>query len=80
MPYKFNPFTGTLDLVDELRPISKSLEYNLDGTLNKVTDARGTKTMAYNLDGTLASLTGTGIYNSKIFTYAGGVLTDVTVI
>jgi hypothetical protein len=64
----------------DLVPISKALTYNIDGTLNVVTDARGTKTMAYNLDGTLASLTGTGIYNSKTFTYVGGVLTDVTVV
>lgn len=60
-------------------PVSKTLTYNLDGTLNVVTDTRGTKTMAYNVDGTLASVTGTGVYVSKTFTYVGGVLTGVTV-
>lgn len=59
--------------------ITKNITYNLDGTVNVITDAMGTKTMAYNLDGTLASITGTGVYVTKTFTYAGGVLTDITV-
>ena len=63
-----------------LLQVSKTLTYNLDGTLNVVTDVRGTKTMGYNLDGTLASLTGTGVYQSKTFTYVGGQLTGVTVV
>lgn len=59
--------------------ITKNITYNLDGTVNVITDAMGTKTMAYNLDGTLASITGTGVYVTKTFTYAAGVLTDITV-
>jgi hypothetical protein len=59
--------------------ITKNITYNLDGTVNVITDAMGTKTMAYNLDGTLASITGTGVYVTKTFTYTGGVLTDITV-
>lgn len=59
---------------------TKSITYNVDGTVNVITDAKGTKTMAYNVDGTLASITGTGVYKSKTFTYSSGVLTDITVI
>lgn len=65
--------------VEKVSEKSKTLSYNLDGTLDVVTDSNGTKTMAYNLDGTLASVTGTGIYKNKAFTYVGGVLTGVTV-
>lgn len=42
-------------------------------------DQSVSKTLAYNVDGTLASLTGTGVYKTKTFTYVGGVLTEVTV-
>lgn len=70
-----SPFEATLTI-----PISKTLSYNIDGTLNVVTDTRGTKTMGYNPDGTLASLTGTGVYKTKTFTYSSGVLTGVTVV
>lgn len=60
--------------------ITKNITYNLDGTVNVITDAMGTKTMAYNLDGTLASITCTGVYKSKTFTYSSGVLTDITIV
>jgi hypothetical protein len=59
--------------------ISKSITYNLDGTVNVITTASGTKTMSYNLDGTLASITGTGIYKNKTFTYTDGKLTNIGV-
>lgn len=66
--------------IDELKiPLSKSFTYNGDGTLDVVTDINGTKTMSYNGDGTLAASTGTGVYFTKTMTYAGGVLTDITV-
>lgn len=87
--YLFVPYTGATGDVDlgthdiysrNILGLSKTFTYNIDGTLNVVTDAIGTKTMAYNLDGTLASVTGTGIYPSKTFNYVGGVLTGVTVL
>jgi hypothetical protein len=59
--------------------ISKTISYNVDGTVNVITTANGTKTLNYNIDGTLASITGTGIYKNKAFTYSGGVLTAITV-
>ncbi len=62
------------------KPVSSTLAYNPNGTLNTVTTADGTKTMAYNPNGSLASITGTGAYGSKTFTYdGGGALTGVTV-
>lgn len=80
MKLVFNPVSGQFDFIREIdQSVSKTLTYNIDGTLDVVTDARGTKTMAYNGDGTLASLTGTGVYKSKAFTYVGGILTEVTV-
>jgi|LakMenEpi03Aug12_release.lakeMendotaPanAssembly.Ray.scaffolds.fasta_scaffold215483_2 YD repeat-containing protein len=53
--------------------------YNPDGTLHTTTTAYGVRTMAYNPDGTLASITGTGVYKTKTFTYVGGVLTGISV-
>ena len=66
-------------VANEILGKSKTLAYNLDGTLNVVTTVDGTKTMGYNLDGTLASVTGTGIYPNKAFGFTGGQLTDIVV-
>lgn len=61
-----------------LKGISKSITYNGDGTVNVITDARGTKTIGYT-SGVLTSMTGTGVYKNKTYTYSSGQLTDVTV-
>jgi len=59
--------------------VNSSITYNLDGTVNVITKPNGTKTMGYNPDGTLATITGTGIYKNKTFTYSSGVLQSVVV-
>jgi hypothetical protein len=58
--------------------VSKTLSYNLDGTLNQVSDALGTVTMQYTGD-KLTAVVGTGVYASRSFTYTGDQLTAVTV-
>lgn len=60
-------------------PLDTTLTYNLDGTLDVVTTASGTKTMGYTL-GKLTSIVGTGIYPSKNFTYTGDNLTGIDVL
>lgn len=64
--------------IDSSADLSKSLDYNLDGTLHSVTDAQGSKTMSYSA-GKLVGITGTGVYPSKTFTYDGDVLTGIVV-
>lgn len=59
-------------------PLSKTLTYNLDGTLNTISDSAGTKTMVYT-DGKLTGIVGTGAYPDKTFTYSGDALVAVTV-
>jgi hypothetical protein len=71
-----NVFKSNEPTVPEL---TTSITYNPNGTVNVVTTSMGTKTMAYNPDGTLASITGTGIYKNKAFSYSSGTLTSVTV-
>jgi len=58
--------------------LSKTLTYNVDGTLNTATDALGVKTMSYS-GGKLVSIAGTGAYVNKSFTYSGDTLTGITV-
>ena len=60
-------------------PLDTTFTYNPDGTLNTVTTASGTKTMGYT-GGKLTSITGTGIYQSKNFTYTGDQLTGIDVL
>lgn len=60
-------------------PLDTTLTYNMDGTLNVVTTASGTKTMGYS-GGKLVSITGTGIYPSKNFSYTGDSLTGIDVL
>lgn len=60
-------------------PLDTTLTYNLDGTLDVITTASGTKTMVYTL-GKLTSIIGTGIYPSKNFTYTGDSLTGIDVL
>ena len=59
--------------------VSSTLTYDGNGKLATVTTELGTKTFAYNPDGTLATITGTGVYVSKSFTYTDGKLANVTV-
>jgi hypothetical protein len=58
--------------------MSATMTYNIDGTLNVVTDALGTKTMVYT-DGKLTGVIGTGAHVSKTLSYTGDQLTGVTV-
>jgi YD repeat-containing protein len=62
-----------------VRGVSATLTYDGNGRLSTMTTSIGTKTMGYNPDGTLASITGTGNYRSKSFTYSGGKLAGVTI-
>lgn len=57
-----------------------SLTYLGDGKLNTYGTSEGTKTFSYNPDGTLASISGSGIYKNKSFTYLDGKLVSVDVI
>jgi len=74
--------TGTGQVMDardgRIVGISKTISYNLDGTVNVITDALGTQTMVYTGD-KLTGITGTGAYVSKVITYSGDQLTGVTV-
>ena len=65
--------------VNLVRGVSSSITYDGQGRVSVITTAFGTKTLAYNGDGTLASITGTGNYHNKAFSYAGGILRSVTV-
>jgi len=60
--------------------VSKTLTYNMDGTLDQITDSNGTKIMGYNIDGTLGQIDATGIYESKEFVYSGGKLTEINIV
>lgn len=60
--------------------VSKTISYNLNGTVNVITSSRGTKTMVYNLFGVLTSIIGTGEYHSKNFIYTNNRLTAIEVI
>ena len=73
--------TSTSGYVKIVRGLSSTMTYNIDGTLATVTTALGTKTFAYDGLGRLSSITGTGNYRSKVFTYdvVTGFLTGVTV-
>jgi YD repeat-containing protein len=70
-----NRFITTADV----KPLSTSIVYDGNGRVLTVTTSSGTKTMSYNPDGTLATITGTGSYRNKSFTYSGGILTGITV-
>ena len=65
--------------VRKVTKTNSTMTYNLDGTLNVITDSWGTKTFAYTGD-KLTSITGTGIYASKNLVYTGNQLTSITVI
>lgn len=60
-------------------PLDTTLSYNVDDTLDVVTTASGTKTMGYSM-GKLVSITGTGAYPSKTFSYTGDLLTGIDVL
>jgi len=76
--------TGILEPINAIVnpvPISKGLTYDGSDRLSVVTDARGTKTFGYDGSSKLISITGTGEYVSKTFTYNGfDQLTNVTVL
>jgi hypothetical protein len=74
----FGKVNDNFDELYPLVPVSKTLTYNMDGTLDVVTDANGTKTMGYS-GGLLVSVTGTGAYPNKTFHYTGGLLDSITV-
>jgi YD repeat-containing protein len=65
--------------VKTVRGVNATMAYDINGRLTGMSSALGTKTMAYNPDGTLASVTGTGSYKTKTFTYTDGKLTGVVV-
>lgn len=73
--------SGTTDngYVQIVRGLSSDITYDGQNRVSVITTALGTKTMTYNIDGTLASITGTGNYRSRTFTYTAGALTSVTV-
>lgn len=62
-------------------PVDKEISYNLDGTIDTIIDANGSKTFTYDINGRLESITGTGAYVSKDLIYdIDGKLTDVNII
>jgi hypothetical protein len=60
--------------------VSKTITYNLNGTINVIISSKGTKTMVYNLIGFLTKIIGTGEYKSKNFIYTNNKLTAIEVI
>lgn len=71
--------TTTDGYVKTVRGVSGTFSYDGQNRLVFMSTALGTKTFDYNPDGTLGSITGTGNYRSKQFTYSGGLLVDVVV-
>lgn len=71
--------TTTDGYVKTVRGVSGTFSYDGQNRLVFMSTALGTKTYSYNPDGTLDSITGTGSYRSKQFTYSGGLLVDVVV-
>jgi hypothetical protein len=63
----------------ETAEVDSVLTYNLDGTLSTISTVLGTKTFTYTA-GKLTGITGTGVYNSKIFTYDGSKLVAIEII
>lgn len=61
-----------------ISPVSKTISYNGDGTVNQIIDSRGTKTMVYS-GGVLVGIVGTGLYKQKTLNYTSGILTSITV-
>lgn len=69
----------TFDSIVRDQQVSKGITYNTDGTLSGVTSSIGDKSFVYSL-GVLTSMTGTGVYKSKSFTYdTQGKLTNLVV-
>lgn len=66
------------NLINGNKDVSKTFTYNVDGTLNVITDSRGTKTMVWS-GGVLTGVIGTGYYKTKTFSYTDGALTSITV-
>lgn len=62
---------------DGVSSTNKDLSYDTEGKLSTLVDSNGTKTFNYDVDGKLLSITGTGIYQSKVLVYTNGRLTAV---
>lgn len=62
----------------QIEPVSKTLTYT-GALLTGIADAYGTQMFSYDVNGNLTSVTGTGKYRSKTFTYSGGNLTATVV-
>jgi hypothetical protein len=79
--YDHSAFKENIEHIDDrTKPLDMGFNYNLDGTINVITTAEGTKTFAYNIDGTVNTITGTGIYPTKTFAYnEDGSLSDIIV-
>jgi hypothetical protein len=65
-------------IITQLEPVSKTLTYT-GSLLTQIVDAYGTQMFSYDVNGNLTSVTGTGKYRSKTFTYSGGNLTSIAV-
>lgn len=61
-------FSGTATEAIKITEVDKTLNY-ISGTLSTITTLYGTKTLYYDQVGILTSIAGTGIYESKEFTY-----------
>jgi len=71
--------TTAAGYVKIVRGLSTTVTYDGSNRVSTITTSLGTKTMTYNGDGTLASITGSGNYHNKSFTYSGGILQSITV-
>jgi hypothetical protein len=65
-------------IITQIEPVSKTLTYT-GSLLTQIADAYGTQMFSYDVNGVLTSVTGTGKYRSKAFTYSGGNLTSIAV-
>lgn len=69
---------GVVNLTTVGQQLSKTITYNVDGTVNVMSDSAGTKTMVYTA-GLLTGIVGTGSYKSKTLNYTGGLITSIIV-
>lgn len=66
------------NFVEVTQGLNSTLTYDISGNLSSIVTARGSKTFGWD-NGLLLSISGSGEYVSKSFTYTDGVLTSINI-
>lgn len=71
---------GTASAANVINPVTTAFVYDGNNILITSSNENGSKYFSYNPDGTLGSITGSGLYKSKVFFYSAGNLISSSVI